>query len=297
MASAAPPAFAPDPALRGRLERLAIVSTRAHGHLHTGGRRSRAVGSSIEFADHRRYSPGDDFRQIDWNIYARSDDLFIKTRESEETLVVHLLLDTSASMSTGQPSKFELARLVLAALGWVALAGHDLLAGACFGASLGDAFVPVSGRANADRFFEFLARQTPSGGTGLAMAARAYAARGIPHGVAILASDLLSPEATVAVGLLAERGHELTVLHVLDADFLRPDFAEDAELRDIEGGPAVPVFGDMELLAAYRATVSTWLGEVQRFCHQRNVRYVPVESDWPADEVLVRRLRAQGVVA
>lgn len=73
--------LAPEPGLRARLERLSIVSMRPHGHLHTGGRRSRATGSSIEFADHRAYSPGDDFRQIDWNIYARSNQLFVKVRE------------------------------------------------------------------------------------------------------------------------------------------------------------------------------------------------------------------------
>jgi len=132
------PAFAPDAAFRAKLANLSLVSQRPHGHLHTGGRRSRATGSSLEFADHRSYSPGDDYRQIDWNIYARTDELFVKVRESEETLVVHLLLDVSGSMASGAPAKFETARAVQAAIGWTALASRDVVAGAALGAGLMD---------------------------------------------------------------------------------------------------------------------------------------------------------------
>ena len=296
-ATGSAPRFVPEPALRAQLERLAVVSVRPHGHLHTGGRRSRATGSSIEFADHRRYSPGDDFRQIDWNVYARSDSLFVKVRESEETLVVHLLLDTSGSMATGRPAKFQVAQAVLAALAWMALAGHDVLAGAAFGQSLGELFAPQSSRRQADRFFEYLARQQARGGTGLRAAAQAYGARALPHGVAVMVSDLLSPDATAAIGALAEQGHELTVVHVLDAEFLRPALADDVELVDIEGGGRLPVFADAELLRAYAESVNGWLQEMERFCHQRSVRYVPVESDWPVEDIVLRRLRQHGAVA
>ena len=274
-----------------------MVSTRPHGHLHTGARRSRATGSSIEFADHRRYSPGDDFRQIDWNIYARSDDLFIKVRESEETLVVHLLLDTSGSMATGRPSKFDAARAVLACLAWVTLAGHDVLAGAAFGSQLGELFPPQQGRPHARRFFGFLAGLQAAGSTGLAAAARSYNAHGLPHGVAVLASDLLAPDATTAIGALAERGHELTVIHVLDHELLNPEFAEEADLVDVEGQGHLELYGEAELLGAYREAATDWMDELERFCHQRNVRYVPIESDWPVEDIALRRLRAHRVTA
>ncbi len=297
MIADATPSFVPEPGLRAHLERLSIVSVRPHGHLHTGGRRSRATGSSIEFADHRRYSPGDDFRQIDWNLYARSDDLFIKVRESEETLVVHLLLDVSASMGTGDPTKLHTGQAVLAALGWITLTGHDVLSAAAFGPALGEVLPPLQGRAAMDRLIEFLDQQRPAGRTGLAAAARAHNARALPHGVAILVSDLLAPDAAAAIGTLAERGHELTVIHVLDREFLQPAFAEEAELVDVEGGAHVEIFGDPEILVRYRSVVTDWMGELQRFCHQRNVRYVPIESDWPVEDIVLRRLRAHRVTA
>lgn len=294
---AALPAFAPDAALRAKLANLSLVSQRPHGHLHTGGRRSRATGSSIEFADHRSYSPGDDYRQIDWNIYARTDELFVKVRESEETLVVHLLLDVSGSMASGAPTKFEAARAVLAALGWTALASRDVVAGASLGADLGETFAPRQGEAYVARLFEFLERQQPSGETALSRAVAAYNARALPHGVAVLASDLLAPDAPRAIGALAQRGHEVTVIHVLDEDFVNPAFADEVELVDAEGGAAVEVLGDADLLHAYRQAVGDWTSELQRFCHRRHVRYVPIRSNWTVEDIILRRLREHGTLA
>ncbi len=296
-AGAALPAFAPDAALRAKLASLALVSQRPHGHLHTGGRRSRSTGSSLEFADHRSYSPGDDYRQIDWNIYARTDELFVKIRESEETLVVHLLLDVSGSMASGSPAKFEAARAVLAALGWTALAGRDVLAAAVLGADLGETFAPRQGEGYLGRFLGFLQRQRATGETGLARAVAAYNARALPHGVAVLVSDLLAADAPRAIGSLAQRGHELTVIHVLDDDFVNPAFADEVELVDAEGGGRLEVLGDVDLLGAYRQAIGDWMSDLQRFCHRRHVRYVPVRSNWAVEDIVLRRLREHGTLA
>lgn len=296
-AGTALPAFAPDAALRAKLANLSLVSQRPHGHLHTGGRRSRATGSSLEFADHRSYSPGDDYRQIDWNIYARTDELFVKVRESEETLVVHLLLDVSGSMASGAPAKLEAAQAVLAALGWTALASRDVVAGAALGSNLGETFAPRQGEAYVARLFEFLERQRPSGETGLSRAVAAYNARALPHGVAVLASDLLAADAPRAIGSLAQRGHEVTVIHVLDDEFVNPAFADEVELVDAERGDALEVLGDGDLLRAYRQAVGDWTSDLQRFCHRRHVRYVPIRSNWPVEDIVLRRLREHGTLA
>src|SRR5215207_1577561 len=112
-----------DSGLLDRLERLAIVSRhRLMGH-GKGDRRSIRRGTSIEFVDYRHYVPGDDPRQVDWNIYGRSGSLFVKMFEEEEVLTVHLLLDGSSSMDWGTPSKADFARKLAATLGYVALSG------------------------------------------------------------------------------------------------------------------------------------------------------------------------------
>lgn len=291
------PDFAPDAAFRAKLANLSLVSQRPHGHLHTGGRRSRATGSSLEFADHRSYSPGDDYRQIDWNIYARTDELFVKVRESEETLVVHLLLDVSGSMASGAPAKFETARAVLAAIGWTALASRDVVAGAALGAGLGETFALRQGEGYLGRFLEFLQRQQADGSTGLSRAVSAYNARALPHGVSVLVSDLLAEDAPRAIGALAQRGHELTVLHVLDDEFANPAFADEVELIDAEGGSSLEVLGDVDLLRAYRQAIGDWTRDLQRFCHRRHVRYVPIRSNWAVEDIVLRRLREHGTLA
>jgi len=296
-AGAALPAFAPDAALRAKLANLSLVSQRPHGHLHTGGRRSRATGSSLEFADHRSYSPGDDYRQIDWNIYARTDELFVKVRESEETLVVHLLLDVSGSMASGAPAKLEAAQAVLAALGWTALASRDVVAGAALGNDLGETFAPRQGEAYVARLFEFLERQRPSGETGLSRGVAAYNARALPHGVAVLASDLLAPDAPRAIGSLAQRGHDGTVIHVLADEVVNPAFEDEVDLVDAERGDALEVLGDGDLLRAYRQAIGDWTSDLQRFCHRRHVRYVPIRSNWAVEDIVLRRLREHGTLA
>ena len=200
-------------------------------------------------------------------------------------------------MASGAPAKLEAAQAVLAALGWTALASRDVVAGAALGNDLGETFAPRQGEAYVARLFEFLERQRPSGETGLSRAVAAYNARAVPHGVAVLASDLLAPDAPRAIGSLAQRGHEVTVIHVLDDEFVNPVFADEVELVDAEGGDALEVLGDVDLLRSYRQAIGDWTSDLQRFCHRRHVRYVPIRSNWPVEDVVLRRLREHGTLA
>ena len=113
----------------------------------------------------------------------------------------------------------------------------------------------------------------------------------------MLASDLLAPDAPRAIGSLAQRGHEVTVIHVLDDEFVNPVFADEVELVDAEGGDALEVLGDVDLLRSYRQAIGDWTSDLQRFCHRRHVRYVPIRSNWPVEDVVLRRLREHGTLA
>src|SRR5262245_52640501 len=95
-------------------------------------RRTMQLGGGIEFADHRDYHPGDDFRYLDWNLYARHEELLLKRFQEEEDLHVYFLLDCSRSMGFGDPVKFDLARQVLAALAYIALADLDRISVSAF---------------------------------------------------------------------------------------------------------------------------------------------------------------------
>src|SRR5439155_10234385 len=111
-----------------KLEYLSLVSKRVFRGQILAQRRTMQLGGGIEFADHREYTFGDDFRYLDWNLYARHDQLLLKRFQEEEDLHVYLLLDCSRSMAFGKPPKFDFARQVTAALGYIALADLDRIA-------------------------------------------------------------------------------------------------------------------------------------------------------------------------
>ena len=113
------------PELLRRLEQFQLLAARRSKSSAKGERRSKARGQSVEFADYRNYVPGDDFRYLDWNLYGRLDKLFLKLYEEERELPVRVFLDASESMTFGSPPKFDFARQIAAAAGYVALCGFD----------------------------------------------------------------------------------------------------------------------------------------------------------------------------
>src|SRR6204780_5818563 len=113
------------PELLRRLEQFQLLAARRAKSTARGERRSKARGQSVEFADHRNYVAGDDFRYLDWNLYGRLDRLFLKLYEEERELPVRIFLDASESMTFGSPAKFDFARQIAAAAGYVALCGFD----------------------------------------------------------------------------------------------------------------------------------------------------------------------------
>jgi len=177
-----------------RLERLNLMTRGVVAQGLAGEHRSRRRASSVEFADFRKYVPGDDFRQIDWNAFARLDGLFLRQTEAKEDMTVHLLVDCSESMNWGQPSKLGFARRLAAALGFMALSRFDSVTAACFAGSLSARLPLVRGKAQILRLLTYLDRAEVGGVTHLERAVREYCAGPVRGGVAFLISDLLSED-------------------------------------------------------------------------------------------------------
>jgi uncharacterized protein (DUF58 family) len=114
-----------DPEFLTKLEQLELVCRKIFAGRMKGERRSKRKGTSVEFADHRNYTAGDDLRHLDWNVYGRLDRLFLKLFLEEEDLHLSVLLDTSQSMDFGDPTKLHYGRQVAAALAFIALVNHD----------------------------------------------------------------------------------------------------------------------------------------------------------------------------
>ena len=301
-----------EPFLR-KLDRLAILSRRAMAGQLQGERRSPKRGQSVEFADFRPYTPGDDFRRIDWNAYARLERFFIKLFVEEEDLTVHLLLDASQSMDWGEPNKLQYAMRVAGALGYIALAGLDRVTVTALGsadahlspassnaqlapASSNAQLSPRRGKQQAWALFTFLQNIKAVGVTNLAANLRTYAAAARRPGPLLLLSDLMDDGWADGLNALAAKGFEVTVLHLLAPQEVDPQLAGDLKLLDAETASAVEITADFDLLARYRQYLRDWQAEVSRFCSARAMHYIPVETSILFEELLFAILRRRGVL-
>ncbi len=313
-----------------KLERLSVMSRRAMAGQLQGERRSPKRGQSVEFADFRPYSPGDDFRRIDWNAYARLERYFLKLFVEEEDLTVHLLVDASPSMHWGSPNKLAYALRVVGALGYIAMAGLDRVTVSILGktspagigaiehqSAIPSYFSPHRGKASAQALFDFLQTHLPADppsslpstkpSASPATQIQSYAARATAPGPLILISDLFEttlpshqdsnhPTFQSALNALASKGFEITVLQTLSADELRPEFSGDLKLLDSEGGAEVEITADYDLLQRYTNGLEAWQHELRSFCLARGVHYVPLETTLPLEELLFAWLRQYAVL-
>ncbi len=285
-----------------KLERLILVADKVRAGAIKGQRRSAKRGASIEFADYRNYTRGDDPRRVDWNIYARLGRLMIKLREDEEDLAAYVLVDASASMDWPRNSerawhKFLYARRLAAGLAYVALSGGDQVTVAALREDGLPQWGPARGRGRLLELLGWLERLHTRGPLSLNAALEAFARRTVRPGVCVLVSDLFAPEG-IEAGLraLQGRGHQVALLHVLSSDEVAPELGGDLRLVDVENGAAHDVTVDAEALARYTERLAAWQAAIRALCVRRGVRYVAVETRTPWEQLILAELRRVGVV-
>jgi uncharacterized protein (DUF58 family) len=280
-----------------QLERLLVLMrSPVRGGLK-GGRRSVKRGQSVEFADYRDYALGDDLRQLDWNVYARLERLFVKLFIEEEDVTVTLLIDASASMTAGEPSKLVFAKRAAAALGYIGLASEDRVTVSALAGRVSRRRASMRG---SGRIFRLLADlsaiEAADGPTDLVAAARHAAAQLHGKGVVILLSDLLDPTADKVIRELAATGSELIVLHVLSPDELDPRLEGDLRLVDVETGEGVDVTVDLPTLDAYKARLAAWKAAFADLAAKRRASYVDLPSDANLADLMFNELRRRRVL-
>ncbi|MGH2348065.1 MAG: DUF58 domain-containing protein [bacterium] len=281
-----------------RLDRLSLRSRRVYRGTLRGERRSRTQGRGMEFSDYRSYQSGDDYRYIDWNIYSRLDRLFIKLFSEEEDINVHLMLDASASMAWGEPSKLEYAARIAAAVGYVGLTNFDRVGAVTFAQRLQRVLPPQRSRGQVLRLFEFLASATAGGRTHLAEAVSDYVHLTHRRGLLVLISDLLLP-AGFEAGLKLARYHrfEPFLIHVLSDDELFPGVEGDLRLVDAESRASVEITADGPALDAYGRARDGYFAEIERFCLRHQIEYLRTATSIPFDDLILRYLRVGGLIA
>jgi uncharacterized protein (DUF58 family) len=278
-----------------KLDYLALVSKRVFAGRMRAERRTKKSGSGVEFADHRDYQPGDDFRYLDWNVYQRFERLLLRLYEEEEDLAIYLIVDASASMGFGGGEKLRYAKRLAAALAYVGLANLDRVSIVATNDRVMERMPTTRGKARIFKVFRFLGSLEPSGTTNLADALKAFVAQNKRRGLAVLLSDLYDPAGfEQGINVLRYNKFEPFVVHVVDPAESRPKLQGDVLLYDCETGEEREVTVTPKILAKFAAVHKEYTDEVSRFCATRQVSYIAADVAVPFDELILRVFRRGG---
>jgi uncharacterized protein (DUF58 family) len=279
-----------------KLERLSLSTRRPFAGQMKGEKRSVKRGTSIEFADYREYTPGDDLRYVDWNTAARLDKMFLKLFVEEEDLYLALLMDTSKSMDFGDPKKINYSVKLAAALGYIGLSNYDRVSVQTYAASLGSPMPTMRGKAAVLPLFRYLERATAVGGTNFADSLRRFASTSRNKGVAIVLSDFFDPDWQSGLKALLARGFQVAVLHVLAEDEVHPTLLGDLRIIDSETNEAKEMSVNPQLLARYQNTFDAFCTEIEAFCHRYGVDYLRTSTALPFEDLVLKYMRQGGLV-
>ena len=289
------PASLTDAAFLRTLDRLALQTQRRLRGDNIGQRSSFRRLPASDFREHRVYQPGDDLSHVDWNASARAEHVFIKMGEQTKEATIHLLLDSSASMQWGEPSKLWAGRRLAAALGFIALHYGDRLivddvaGGLAFGPKLGKAHVP-----NLLRHLRELALQRQGD---LAATAGRYARAHPRGGYLVLISDLADvTDLGQALRHWRAPTWQVLVVHLLHPAELEPTLRGEVELQDAETGERANFDLDAHALERYQAFVREWCRGFERACLDYGASYARLLATAPLENSVLPFLRRRGVI-
>lgn len=288
------------PSFLARLEDLRIRTRQQHAGMGKGAHLSPKRGSSLEFSDYRHYSPGDDFRYIDWGLYGRTDKLYIKLFKEEEDLLTYIFLDASASMVYPDGDrKFQSAILIALALGYVALASGDrVMLRVLGGSGVQPPPVFLYGRNRAIELANRLRAIRPGGRLDLtsALAHQLVAIR--RAGKCFVISDfLMMPNVvTHGLGLFTAATMDVTAVQVLGGRELSGQgLSGDVEVVDAETGEQVRVSMGAREREQYRQTLLRLSREIKAFCLKRAMHYALYTTDHSFQDFFLRAVADLGL--
>lgn len=275
-----------------KLETLRFLARRVfRGQTH-GERNTWRRGMSLEFSDYRRYHAGDDFRYVDWNVYSRLDQLFLKVFTAEEDLTLHILLDTSQSMQMGSPTKIEYAKKVAAALGYIGLSNLDRVGAISFADELGTPKPPQRGRQQIFPLLRYLETLPCEGGTALNRTLQNYATQSRKSGLALVISDLFDPGGYErGLDALAYNRFDVLLIQLVDESEIQPELDGAVRLQDIETAQQRRLTINRRLLHLYQQKVTEYFTAIETFCTKRNIEYLRASTAVPFEDLVLQYLR------
>jgi uncharacterized protein (DUF58 family) len=281
-----------EPEFMNRLDALDVLSRKILQGKLAGERRSKKRGQSVEFADYRPYVVGDDLRFVDWNIYGRLEQLFLKLFLEEQDLTVHILADASASMGEGEPSKERFIKKLTAALGYVSIVNNNRVTVSMFADGIKGQLANMRGRHYLQQMAELLLTAECEGQSQFEESCRQLVAGRIGSGVMIVLSDFLFKQGyDSGLRRLLSGQFDLYVIQVLCPQELSPTLSGDLKLIDIEDGDAAEVTISGALLNYYKRNIRAYCNELKDFCTRRGAAYVLANSADSVESLVLNYLR------
>jgi len=286
-----------DEAFLRRLGNLRFIGRRKGKGDIFGAHPSPRSGMSLEFADYRPYTPGDDFRYVDWNVYGRLDRILVKRFTRESDLPVYILLDLSSSMRLGRPSKAVYAVRLAAALAYLGLRSLDRVGLYPFTDRLGRAIPPHHGMGQMAHILSSLRALAPAGETSIDRAAAEFSSHAREAGLVVLISDFLTRASyEEGFGRLVYRGHEPIAIQVLAPDEIHPTGTGRMELIDVETDRRMRITVGRSTIASYEGRLSEQIRELRSVLFERRIPYFLARTDRPLERLIHEDLRRGGVI-
>lgn len=283
-----------DPKVLAGISNLALRARWVVEGLMSGVHRSRAKGFSVEFEEHREYSPGDEIRRIDWKALGKFDRYFIKEYEDETNLRAYLVLDASASMNYASDgiSKFDYACTLTASLAYLILKQQDSAGLVTFTDRI-EAFIPP--RAKRDyltQILHALENRGPGGDTNVGKILEEIAGQVKRRGLIVLVSDLLDDAEAILKGLRHFRfkGNDVIVFHLLDQAELDLPFEGNILFEDLEAANLQVIADPRTIRSTYQQVVQEFIGNIRKQCHDSAIDYQIISTATPLDRALASYL-------
>jgi len=286
-----------DPAFMARLDQLDVLSRKLLMGKMKGERRSKRRGQSVEFADYRNYTIGDDLRFIDWNIYGRLDKLFLKLFLEEEDLALYILLDISKSSDFGEPNKTLYMKKVAASLAYIGLVNYNRVAVVGLSDRLVAETGAMRGRRNVSRMIDFIQKLEPTGSSNLAAACKRFALAHRTKGVCVVLSDFFD-KGGFESGLRYVAGgkYDLFAVQILSPQEIDPDLQGDLKLRDMEDDDVAEVSITQPLIKKYKANLNAYCLSLKDYVTKRGGTYLFSSTAVPFDTLVLNYLRERGLL-
>jgi len=289
-----------DSDLMAKLDQVDIMSRKIFAGKLQGERRSKKRGISVEFADYRHYTHGDDLRFVDWNIYARLDKLFLKMFLEEEDLSLLIAIDASRSMDWGNPGKFAFCQRLAMALGYIGLANHNRVSLYAYN-EVGVLPLPnLRGRRRTQEMGSWLLDLASGGRSAFNDAMRTIALGRQGKGVMVILSDFMFKEGyEKGLRYLSGGGYDTFCMQVLSPEEVDPGahgFAGDLRLTDIEDEDVADVTVSAPLLKRYKENLDGYCGRLREFCVRRGMMHLTIDTSMDLTTLLLDYLRKRGLL-